>query len=815
MKLQTPFLAVLLALAPLSARAADAPPLQISGVYPHLCAYNKNGECGIGGVVPWAGKLWYNTYPPHFRTGSDDSLYEVDPATMALTVRPDSVGGTHANRLIHRESNQLIIGPYFIDDKGTVRAVDVKKMPGRYTANARHLTDPANKVYFVDMEGPVWEVDVKTLEARRLFAKPVPGWHSKGAYSGQGVLVVSNNGESASSFGEGKAEFDLKGEKKGVEDAGVLAEWNGKGAEGWKIISRRQHVEVTGPGGLNGNANDTDPIWSTGWDKRSVMLHVRDAKDGAWHLYRLPKGSHTYDPKHGWYTEWPRIREVVPAADGKPAKWVMTMHGQMYDFPATFSAGHTAGIRPINTYLRYVPDLCGFKGQVVLSSDDTSIMQNPMAGVSQSNLWFGKFEQLADFGPAAGWGGVWLGDSVKANEPSDPYLLAGFEKRILHLAHKQAEEVTFTLEVDEKGDGTWKARETVKVPANGYVAHVLPKDFSGEWIRIKADKSFTGSAYFHYLTPSKYTGPRDPMFASIATHSADTNQPGAVMGGLIRPGKDRQLQFLAQAGGALVKGAREVYYEVDDKLAFNIVDDAAKVAEMHKLLDPQAIATADAASIIITTKDGRLRLPRGNAEFSELPAARQIRELESERNLVNVGGTFFEAPRSTENSGGKAEWKNLKPIASHNLAITDYCTWRGLLVIAGTADNKPDGHYFKSAQGNAGLWFGAIDDLWKLGKPVGVGGPWKDSAIKPGEISDPYLMTNYDKKTLTFTHDAKEAVNVTIEVDPTNTGVWKKFQTIQAAPGSTKYVFPDGFGAYWVRLSADKPCTATAVFVYE
>lgn len=28
----------------------------------------------------------------------------------------------HANRMIHRESNQLIIGPYFIDDKGNVRA---------------------------------------------------------------------------------------------------------------------------------------------------------------------------------------------------------------------------------------------------------------------------------------------------------------------------------------------------------------------------------------------------------------------------------------------------------------------------------------------------------------------------------------------------------------------------------------------------------------------------------------------------------------------------------------------------------------------
>jgi hypothetical protein len=103
------------------AGAADAP-LQISGIYPHLAAFNEYGECGIGAVVPWAGKFWYLTYPPHFRTGSNDKLYQVDPDGMALTIRPESVGGTHANRMIHRESNQLIMGPYFIDDKGTTRA---------------------------------------------------------------------------------------------------------------------------------------------------------------------------------------------------------------------------------------------------------------------------------------------------------------------------------------------------------------------------------------------------------------------------------------------------------------------------------------------------------------------------------------------------------------------------------------------------------------------------------------------------------------------------------------------------------------------
>ena len=57
--------------------------LQISGIYPRLAVYNDIGgpqdrECGIGAVVPWAGRLWLMTYPPHRRTGSPDKLYQID-----------------------------------------------------------------------------------------------------------------------------------------------------------------------------------------------------------------------------------------------------------------------------------------------------------------------------------------------------------------------------------------------------------------------------------------------------------------------------------------------------------------------------------------------------------------------------------------------------------------------------------------------------------------------------------------------------------------------------------------------------------------
>ena len=304
--------------------------LQISGIYPHLAAFNQptdeadranHRESGIGAVVPWAGKLWYITYPPHMRNGSNDKLHEID-GDLNLTIRPESVGGTHANRFVHRPTNQLIIGPYFIDAEGNVRAVDVNQLEGRMTATAEHLTDPLNKVLFYDMEGRVYEVNVHSLEATLLFEKPVPGWHGKGAYTAQGRFVVANNGE----FEAASHNYDpllVGGPSTSEEEAGVLAEWDGTT---WRIVARQKFTEVTGPGGLHGSPGPESPLWTMGWDRRSVLLKTLDA--GRWHTYRLPKGSHTFDPRHGWYTEWPRIRQI------DAGRYMMVMHGTMFGDPA-------------------------------------------------------------------------------------------------------------------------------------------------------------------------------------------------------------------------------------------------------------------------------------------------------------------------------------------------------------------------------------------------------------------------------------------------------------------------------------------------
>ena len=96
----------------------------------------------------------------------------------------------------------------------------------------------------------------------------------------------------------------------------------------------------------------------------------------------------------------------------------------------------------------------------------------------------------------------------------------------------------------------------------------------------------------------------------------------------------------------------------------------------------------------------------------------------------------------------------MRPIATHNKQITEFNTWNGLLVLSGVKlDAEASEHVYKSEDGNVALWFGGIDDLWSFGKPVGEGGPWKNSQVKANQLSDMYLMTGYDQKSVVLESD--------------------------------------------------------------
>lgn len=770
-------------------RAAE--PAQVSGIYPRLAMFNEEGECGTGAVVPWAGRLWAVTYAPHKPTGSTDKLYEITPELQQI-VRPESIGGTPANRMIHRESQQLFIGPYVIDAQGAVRTIPYTTMYGRMTANARHLADPAGKIYYATMEEGLYEVDVKTLAVTELWADEqrkagrhadLPGYHGKGLYSGQGRVIYANNGDHA---------------KEALSNpripSGALAEWDGK-AEAWNLVRRNQFTEITGPGGIEGNAKpETDPVWSIGWDHRSLILMCLDG--GTWHSYRLPKGSHSYDGAHGWNTEWPRIRDIGES------DLLMTMHGTFWHFPKTFSAANSAGIVPRSNYLKVIGDFCRWHDRVVFGCDDSAkseFLNKRKAkgaiagpGQSQSNLWFVEPKHLDELGPVIGRGAVWLDEAVKANVPSDPFLFSGYSRRGVHLTHDSASSVKFTFEIDAKGDGQWQLLRSVEV--RGYAWVEFPPTEQGAWVRVKTDRDGAKTTAFFQFSNSDGRGEEAaPMFAGIG---------GGPAGLLSVRGANLHTLRLAQG---------ESCYDLDADLKLRRVDDAPGQAWVQKNFSiPKDVVSVDAASVLYVDEKGRRwRLPKGEASFDQTTDERVCREVCTERDLLNCHGTFYELP--AENAGGFAM---IRPVTTHHRHIKDYASYRGMLVIAGIASNVKGEHIVRSDDGKAALWVGAVDDLWQFGKARGRGGPWQDSAVKANVPSDPYLMTGYDRKRLHLA--SASAVRVRVEVDFSGTGAWATYREFDVTPGAQlEYEFPAAFAAYWVRVTVDHDTTATAQLTYE
>ncbi len=794
-----------------------AAPRQASGIYPSLTMFNNEGECGTGAVVVFADRLWAITYAPHMPHGSSDKLYEITPELMQI-IRPESVGGTPANRMIHRETNQLVIGPYIIDAQRNVRVLSPKLMPGRLTGNARHLTDPASKIYYATMEEGLYEVDLKTFEITGLIkdgngdkagstqqknpakiASKLPGYHGKGLYCAQGQLIYANNGE------HGGAAL-----KEPTTPSGALASWQGEGD--WQLVRRNQFTEVTGPGGIYGNDSPaTDPLWSIGWDARSLILMLLDA--GKWHAYRLPKASHSYDGAHGWNTEWPRIRDI---GEGD---LLMTMHGTMWRFPRAFSANNSAGISPRSTYIKVIGDFTRWNDRIVFGCDDTAkseFLNKRKAkgnltgpGQSQSNLWFVEPAKLDHIGPPLGRGALWLNDDVEAGAISDPYLFTGYAHRSLHLSHESATPIALTLEIDAKGDGQWKELRTITVPAKGYTWTAFSENETGTWIRMKAsEKASKLTAFFHYRGTDTREAKADAIFDGLAK-PGDTN----ITGGTIhaRGGNFRTLRFVATNPTGDVG-----CYDLDADLNLKKVDDAAGMQwTRSNTAIPSGVLTIDDASVLYVDGNARWRLPKGDAAFDKpgaLGDERVCREVCTERDLFSAHGTFYELP--ADNAGGFAK---VRPVTTHNRRIKDYTSYRGLLVMTGIVDSaKASEHIVRSDDGKCALWVGAVDDLWKLGKPRGIGGPWKNTAVKAGAASDPYLMTGYDRKRLTLSHTSREAVKIRVEVDVTGNGIWSTYETIEVAAGkATEHVFPDAFSAYWIRVVSAKDTTATAQFIYE
>jgi hypothetical protein len=462
--------------------AGTGDPLQINGVFPHLSVVGPHGgrsESGIGALLPWADKLWMIGYVAHIQ-GSRIGLYEISE-DMSIRKHPESVTGTFANRFSHRPLNVAFIGPHRIDSLGNVSTYP-ELAEQRLTATMAHPTMPEDKVLFLTMEGLLYEASVHDdMEVKFLFdlvkelelpetAQP----HFKGGFTGNGRVIVANNS------------YDER-EYLGEHQAGRLAEWDGK-SDSWTIIDKNPYIEVGGKiSGYGGRSVYGNPIFASGWDKKSVILKNFNDRTNRWQTYRLPKGSHSFD--HTWNTEWMRIREA------QTERFIMDVHGIFYELPMMTYGGDVWGIKPISYHLRIVPDFCFWRGMFVMAGDQT----DHGVGQPQSNLLFQNVDDLWSYGKPQGWGGVWREEDIAANSISDPFLMTGFDKKVVHLSHDSEEAVSFTLEVDFLGDGTFKPYRTIEVPGRGYEFHVFPEGFSAHWVRVRNDKAGQNTTvYFVY-----------------------------------------------------------------------------------------------------------------------------------------------------------------------------------------------------------------------------------------------------------------------------------------------------------------------------
>jgi hypothetical protein len=219
---------------------------------------------------------------------------------------------------------------------------------------------------------------------------------------------------------------------------------------------------------------------------------VYTASNDSWTRYRLPKASHTFD--HKWQTEWPRIRAV------EHERLLMDHHGMWYELSPWAYGGKIWGVRPISTHLAVHGDFCSWKGMLVVGMDNTSAEggANMQCAEPQSGIWMGKVDDLWNLGKPKGWGGPWWETPVQAGEPSDPYLMTGFDQKCLHLTHDAPESVEVEIQVDALGTGAFQTYQQVRVDPNALEVFVFPNGFSAHWMRCVPSASCTATAQFHY-----------------------------------------------------------------------------------------------------------------------------------------------------------------------------------------------------------------------------------------------------------------------------------------------------------------------------
>ena len=222
---------------------------------------------------------------------------------------------------------------------------------------------------------------------------------------------------------------------------------------------------------------------------------------------------------------------------------------------------------------------------------------------SNSNLWFVDPARIDRLGPAIGRGSVWLRDTLAAGQVSDPFLFDGYDYRMLTFCHANPEPVTFTLEIDRAGNGSWEKLRSFTV--DRALIH-LPTDAErGAWVRVRVDVAVkSATVHFHYRNKD----PRGPANAPIFDALAKVGETSRTRG-VIR--SNRTVLSMLDDGR---------YYELNNRLELTATESTTGATLVAEGAQPESGIRFDDASLIVVEDGKTYRLPK-NPAYALPPAS--------------------------------------------------------------------------------------------------------------------------------------------------------------------------------------------------
>lgn len=420
-------------------------------------------ETGIGAIVPFAGKLWFITYPDVNNNGRGTGLWVMDERMQPVLVAETNV--TSAARITF--ANALFIGVHKITDAGVVTPITGFGANDRIAGYAK-LAGKSD-LYAMTMDGIIWKVNPTTCVATQT-GLTTP--------NGQAGLNITGQAHGKEVWGHSDGDHLFCTLNKENPDGRLGIYTVSTGA--WTDVDAGHNSWVAVAGSYDGKGH----IFATGHDGLSALLWMFNGQtfDATPRKFRIPLPSD--QQKEGWQQEWMRIRAV------ETERYLMDLHGgffQLSPFLARDDAFATAmpRVEPIARHMRTIPDYAFWNGYLVLGGNQATPQSGNKylnVGQPQSGLLFTTLDDIWSWGKPAGTGFWYRNASVTSGVQSEYMLLRGYNQKELNLVNGTGTDLSVDVRLrmgEMAGDYTYT---TITVPANSHAGVLLP---AADWAAVR------------------------------------------------------------------------------------------------------------------------------------------------------------------------------------------------------------------------------------------------------------------------------------------------------------------------------------------